>query len=132
MHTREDMLNLLMRLNLHYPQSGRPASELAALAADWVEDMAPFPRPVMERALLYARREARWFPSTAQMLEYCRRAMGEYTRHQERLALMQPEGDMEANIERGRRWTALIVARLRAQAEDGKAGGVPKEAQKKE
>ena len=124
MHTREEMLNLLMRLNLHYPQSGRPASELSALAADWVDDMAPFPKPVLERALRYARREARWFPSTAQMLDFCHRAMGEYTRYQERLALMQPEGDMEANIERGRRWTALITARLRAQAEkEKKVGG---------
>lgn len=117
MHSREDMLNLLMRLNLHYPQNGRAASELAALALDWAEDMAPYPMPVLERALLYARRESRWFPSTAQMLEFCRRAMGEYVRHQERLALMQPEGDMEANIERGRRWTALILARLRGQEE---------------
>ena len=69
------MLNLLMRLNLHYPQSGRPASELSALAADWVDDMAPFPKPVLERALRYARREARWFPSTAQMLDFCHRAI---------------------------------------------------------
>ena len=120
MHDSQEILRLLARLSLHYPQSGRPASELAALAADWVDDMAPFPKPVLERALLYARREARWFPSTAQMLDFCRRAMGEYMRHQERLALMQPEGDMEANIERGRRWTALITARLRAQAEEEK------------
>lgn len=121
------MLSLLMRLNLHYPQSGRAASELAALAQDWAEDMAPFPLPVLERALRYARRESRWFPSTAQMLEFCGRAMGEYMRHQERLALMQPEGDMEANIERGRRWTALITARLRAQDEAARQQGKGKQ-----
>ena len=106
------MLRVLARLNLHFPQSGRSAAELAALAEDWCEDLAPFPLEVVERGLKYARRESRWFPSTALMIEFCSRAMGELRRHQERIALLAPDGDWEANAERGRRWCSIIRQKL--------------------
>ncbi len=106
------MLRLAARLSLHYPQSGRSAAELAALARDWCDDLAPFPLEVVERGFIYARRECRWFPSTAQVVEFCARAMGELRRHQERLALAAPDGDWDENAARGLRWCELIRSRL--------------------
>ena len=113
MHDQQEMLRLLARLSLHYPQSGRTAAELAALSFDLAEDLAPFPLEVVERGMKYARRECRWFPSTAQLIEFCAKAMGELRRFQERQALGAPEPDWDENAERGRRWCALIQRRLR-------------------
>jgi len=112
MHDSQEMLKLLARLSLHFPQSGRTAAELAALSFDLAEDLAPFPLPVVERGFTYARRESRWFPSTAQLVEFCARAMGELRRFEERQALLAPEPDWEANAQRGLRWCAIIRQRL--------------------
>ena len=113
MHDSQEILRLLVRLSLHYPQSGRTASELAALSLDLAQDLAPFPLAVIERGMTYARRESRWFPSTAQLVEFCARAMGELRRYEQRKALAAPEPDWEANAQRGLRWCAVIRERLR-------------------
>ena len=102
----------MARLSLHYPQSGRTAAELAALSLDLAEDLAPFPLEVVERGMKYARRECRWFPSTAQLVEFCARAMGELRRFHEQQALAAPEPDWDENARRGLRWCALIRQRL--------------------
>lgn len=113
MHDSQEILRLLVRLSLHYPQSGRTAAELAALSLDLAEDLAPFPLAVIERGMVYARRECRWFPSTAQLVEFCARAMGELRRFEQRKALAAPDPDWEANAQRGLRWCAVIRERLR-------------------
>lgn len=113
MHDSQEILRLLARLSLHYPQSGRTAAELAALSLDLAEDLAPFPLAVIERGMVYARRECRWFPSTAQLVDFCAKAMGELRRFEQQKALRAPEPDWEENALRGLRWCEVIRERLR-------------------
>ena len=113
MHDSQEILRLLVRLSLHYPQSGRTASELAALSLDLAQDLAPFPLAVIERGMTYARRESRWFPSTAQLVDFCAKAMGELRRFEQQKALSAPDPDWEENAVRGLRWCELIRERLR-------------------
>ena len=113
MHDSQEILRLLARLSLHYPQSGRTAAELAALSLDLAEDLAPFPLEVVERGMKYARRECRWFPSTAQLVDFCAKAMGELRRFEQQKALRAPEPDWEENALRGLHWCEVIRERLR-------------------
>ena len=50
MHNLDFMLQTLVNLALHYPQAGRTPAQLRILAEDWAEDLAAFPRDIVERA----------------------------------------------------------------------------------
>ena len=52
MHNLDFMLQTLVNLALHYPQAGRTPAQLRILAEDWAEDLAAFPRDIVERAVL--------------------------------------------------------------------------------
>lgn len=121
MHEPNDIIRLLARLNLHFPRSGgRTAAELAVLADDLASDLAPWPFEVVERAFVCARRECAWWPSTARLRELCARCADELERQQQRQQVPALEMTDEANIERGRRWCAVIVERLRRQGFEGR------------
>ena len=51
MHNLDFMLQTLVNLALHYPQAGRTPAQLRVLAEDWAEDLAAFPRDILERAV---------------------------------------------------------------------------------
>ena len=120
MHEPNDMIRLLARLNLHFPRSGaRTAAELAVLAEDLAADLAPWPFEVVERAFVCARRECEFWPSTARLRELCGRIAAEIERQRQRETPALEMTD-EANIERGRRWCAVIVERLRRQGFEGR------------
>ena len=115
MHRTEDMLRILTGLSLHFPQAGRSAAQIAALAQDWADDLANFPLAVVERGAKYARRESEFFPSTARFMEFCRRACTEYDLHRQSLLPAPAEDpDSEENRQRGLKNCAAILARLRA------------------
>ena len=115
MHRTEDMLRILTGLTLHFPQAGRSAAQIAALAQDWTDDLAGFPLAVVERGAKYARRESEYFPSTARFMEFCRRAHNEYDLHRQALLPAPVEdADSEENRQRGLKYCAAILARLRA------------------
>lgn len=108
------MLRLLTNLSFHYPQVGHSPAHMMAVAEDWAEDFAPFPLQVVQRAVKYARRECVYFPSTAKLLELCRRADIEFDLHQQSLRLDYSEDPNSAeNRERGLKHCADIVARLK-------------------
>lgn len=108
------MLRIMTSLALHFPQGGRSPAQMAALAEDWAEDFAGFPLPVIERGAKYARRECEHFPSTARLMEFCRRAHTEYDLHvQAALPAPVEDPDSPENRERGKRACAAIQARLR-------------------
>ena len=65
MHNLDFMLQTLVNLALHYPQAGRTPAQLRILAEDWAEDLAAFPRDIVERAVKAHRRESPYFPSVA-------------------------------------------------------------------
>ena len=116
MHRKEDMLKLLTSLCLHYPQVGHSPAHMVAIAEDWAEDFSCFPLQVVQRAITYARRECVYFPSTAKLLEICRRADGELERYQQSLRLDYFEDPNSAeNCERGLKHCAVIMAKLREQ-----------------
>ena len=50
MHNLDFMLQTLVNLALHYPQAGRTPAQLRILAEDWAEDLAAFPRDIVEQA----------------------------------------------------------------------------------
>ena len=56
MHNLDFMLQTLVNLALHYPQAGRTPAQLRILAEDWAEDLAAFPRDIVEWALKAHRR----------------------------------------------------------------------------
>ena len=117
MHRTEDMLRILTGLSLHFPQAGRSAAQIAALAQDWADDLAGFPLAVVERGAKYARRESEFFPSTARFMEFCRRAYNEYDLHRQALLPAPVEdADSEENRQRGLKYCAAILNRLRAGA----------------
>ena len=117
MHRQEDMLKLLTSLSLHYPLAGYSPAQMMAIAEDWSEDFGAFPLQVVQRAFTYARRECAYFPSTAKLLELCRRADREFELHQQSLRLDYSEDpNSEENRERGLKNCAQIMARLRSQA----------------
>jgi len=120
MHEPNDIIRLLARLNLHFPRSGaRTAAELAVLAEDLAADLAPWPFEVVERAFVCARRECEFWPSTARLRDLCARTAAEIERQRQR-EIPSLEMTDEANIERGRRWCAVIVERLRRQGFEGR------------
>lgn len=111
------MLKLLTSLSLHYPLAGYSPAQMMAIAEDWSEDFGAFPLQVVQRAFTYARRECAYFPSTAKLLELCRRADREFELHQESLRLDYSEDpNSDENRERGLKNCAQIMARLRSQA----------------
>ena len=65
MHNLDFMLQTLVNLALHYPQAGRTPAQLRILAEDWAEDLAAFPRDIVERAVKAHRRESPYFPTVA-------------------------------------------------------------------
>lgn len=70
MHDPNDMLRLLMRLSLHYPQARYTDDELRALALDWTHDLDAYPPDVLRDAARDLRRRERYFPGVATMIEY--------------------------------------------------------------
>lgn len=117
MHRTEDMLRLLTNLSFHYPQAGYSPAQMMTIAEDWAEDFAAFPLQVVQRAFTNARRECVYFPSTARLLELCRRADTEFDLYKQSLSLDYSEDPNSAeNRERGLKNCKAIVARLRHQA----------------
>ena len=71
MHNLDFMLQTLVNLALHYPQAGRTPAQLRILAEDWAEDLAAFPRDIVERAVKAHRRESPYFPTVADIWRRC-------------------------------------------------------------
>lgn len=71
MHNLDFMLQTLVNLALHYPQAGRTPAQLRVLAEDWAEDLAAFPRDIVERAVKAHRRESPYFPTVADIWRRC-------------------------------------------------------------
>ena len=116
MHNLDFMLQTLVNLALHYPQAGRTPAQLRILAEDWAEDLAAFPRDIVERAVKAHRRESPYFPTVADIWRRCealRRGL-EARREAERALpgrTLTPDG------------CAKILANLRGKMERGKRGG---------
>ena len=116
MHKVSELLRILTALNLHFPQTGRAPQELQLLASDWIEDLAAYSLPVIEKAAKKARRELRFFPCTAEMLELCDMVQKEAERVHESLALPEPEPNNDDYCERGKAWCEKIKAKLHTRA----------------
>lgn len=77
-HDKEKMLmEILVPLALHYPQAGHTPAQLSVLADDWCEDLADYPMPVLAEAARKARKQKRFFPPVAVMIEYGNSALAE-------------------------------------------------------
>lgn len=108
----------------HYPQAGRTPAQLRVLAEDWAEDLAAFPRDIVERAVKAHRRESPYFPTVADIWRRCgelRRGL-EARREAER-ALPGRTLTRDEQIALNTDWCAKILANLRGKMERGKRGG---------
>ena len=124
MHNLDFMLQTLVNLALHYPQAGRTPAQLRVLAEDWAEDLAAFPRDIVERAVKAHRRESPYFPTVADIWRRCgelRRGL-EARREAER-ALPGRTLTRDEQIALNTDWCAKILANLRGKMERGKRGG---------
>jgi hypothetical protein len=111
------MLKLLTNLSLHYPQAGHSPAQMMALAEDWAEDFAAYPLQVVQRAVTCARRECLYFPSTAKLLELCRRADTEFELYQQSMRLDYSEDpNSPENRARGLKGCEAILKRIRGQS----------------
>ena len=111
MHNLDFMLQTLVNLALHYPQAGRTPAQLRILAEDWAEDLAAFPRDIVERAVADIWRRC----------EELRRGL-EARREAER-ALPGRTLTRDEQIALNTDWCAKILANLRGKMERGKRGG---------
>ena len=117
------MLQTLVNLALHYPQAGRTPAQLRILAEDWAEDLAAFPRDIVERAVKAHRRESPYFPTVADIWRRCealRRGL-EARREAERALPGRTLTRDEQNA-LNTDWCAKILANLRGKMERGKRG----------
>lgn len=108
----------------HYPQAGRTPAQLRILAEDWAEDLAAFPRDIVERAVKAHRRESPYFPTVADIWRRCealRRGL-EARREAERALPGRTLTRDEQNA-LNTDWCAKILANLRGKMERGKRGG---------
>ena len=124
MHNLDFMLQTLVNLALHYPQAGRTPAQLRILAEDWAEDLAAFPRDIVERAVKAHRRESPYFPTVADIWRRCealRRGL-EARREAERALPGRTLTRDEQNA-LNTDWCAKILANLRGKMERGKRGG---------
>ena len=120
MHNLDFMLQTLVNLALHYPQAGRTPAQLRILAEDWAEDLAAFPRDIVERAVKAHRRESPYFPTVADIWRRCgelRRGL-EARREAER-ALPGRTLTRDEQIALNTDWCAKILANLRGKMERG-------------
>ena len=102
---------------------GRTPAQLRILAEDWAEDLAAFPRDIVERAVKAHRRESPYFPTVADIWRRCgelRRGL-EARREAER-ALPGRTLTRDEQIALNTDWCAKILANLRGKMERGKRG----------
>ena len=107
-HEEKLMLELVLRLSVHFQRSWESNEQYAILAIDWAEDLAGYPWQVVQAAAKLCRTEPgrKHYPTTGEMVAYCEQALGDWRRQQNRLALPeqveQPltEQEQSAQLER--------------------------------
>ena len=116
MHNLDFMLQTLVNLALHYPQAGRTPAQLRILAEDWAEDLAAFPRDIVERAVKAHRRESPYFPTVADIWRRCEELRrGLEARREAERALPGRTLTRDEQIALNTDWCAKILANLRLQ-----------------
>lgn len=116
-HNQGHMLELVMRLAVHFQRAWENKEQLAMLAMDWAEDLSCYPWPVVERAAKLCRTTPgrRNFPTTGEMIEVCELALAEWRRQQNRLALPEQverpltEQEMRGQLERLKEYRARFA-----------------------
>ena len=112
MHNLDFMLQTLVNLALHYPQAGRTPAQLRILAEDWAEDLAAFPRDIVERAVKAHRRESPYFPTVADIWRRCEELRrGLEARREAERALPGRTLTRDEQIALNTDWCAKILAR---------------------
>ena len=125
MHNLDFMLQTLVNLALHYPQAGRTPAQLRILAEDWAEDLAAFPRDIVERAVKAHRRESPYFPTVADIWRRCEELRrGLEARREAERALPGRTLTRDEQIALNTDWCAKILENLRGKMERGKRGGL--------
>ena len=115
MHNLDFMLQTLVNLALHYT----PA-QLRILAEDWAEDLAAFPRDIVERAVKAHRRESPYFPTVADIWRRCEELRrGLEARREAERALPGRTLTRDEQIALNTDWCAKILANLRGKMERG-------------
>ena len=123
-HNLDFMLQTLVNLALHYPQAGRTPAQLRILAEDWAEDLAAFPRDIVERAVKAHRRESPYFPTVADIWRRCEELRrGLEARREAERALPGRTLTRDEQIALNTDWCAKILENLRGKMERGKRGG---------
>lgn len=105
---RDQVLELLCKLSILYPQARRTPEELDFLADEWAEDLAKFDWAVVDLAYKRYRRASSFFPTIAEILQRCREVEEEKEREQGRLALPMAVG---VSPERAKWWIGKILQR---------------------
>lgn len=103
------MLELLTQLTLHFPQAGRDKAQLVALAEDWAQDLASYSPAVLHEAVRRIRRQERFFPTTATMIDYAGTVWREQSQRQQALP---STGMAPAAQNRGARLASLLRDRF--------------------